>query len=74
LFPAAESFFLRAREVLKNTEGPNKVGADILYKALELPLRMLARNAGSDDGWVIREVEKLGNNQGFNVMTMEFGD
>jgi len=66
--------FLRAREVLKNTEGADKIGADILYKALELPLRMLARNAGADDGWVIREVERLGENQGFNVMTMEFGD
>ncbi|MCX6783920.1 MAG: chaperonin GroEL [candidate division WWE3 bacterium] len=68
--------FVRAREALKNNNlsESEKVGADILYRALEQPIRMLAKNAGADDGWVIREVEKRGGNIGFNVMTMEFGD
>jgi len=66
--------FIRAREVLKKNDGGNKVAADILYNALEQPLRMIVRNAGADDGWVVREVERLGGNQGYNVATMEFGD
>lgn len=66
--------FIRARAVLKGATVLDKVAADILYNALEQPLRMIVRNAGADDGWVVREVERLGGNQGFNVATMEFGD
>jgi len=66
--------FLRARTILKTVPDSDQVAATILYNALEQPVRMLARNAGADDGWIVREVESRGGNNGFNVMTMEFGD
>jgi chaperonin GroEL len=57
-----------------------KTGVEIMYKSLEQPLRWIAKNAGADDGWVIKTVEEGGKGTkkdvadfGFNVMTMEFG-
>lgn len=58
-----------------------KLGVDILSFALEQPLRWIAKNAGADDGWVVRKVEegdkagakKSNDDYGFNVMTLEFG-
>jgi len=42
---------------------------------LEEPLRMLARNAGVDDGWVVHMIaEKNEPHYGFNALTNEFGD
>jgi chaperonin GroEL len=58
-----------------------KIGVDILSHALEQPLRWIAKNAGADDGWVVRKVEegdksagkKSNDDYGFNAMTLEFG-
>lgn len=60
-----------------------KIGVDVMYNALEQPLRAIAKNAGADDGWVVRTVEAArqasttkkdtADDYGFNVMTMEFG-
>ncbi len=69
---------LRARGVLSKlketlTVEDEKTGIDILYKALGEPIRWIAKNAGADDGWVIKTVEdsKIAD-FGFNAMTMEF--
>ncbi len=70
---------LRARKALlllkKNlTVDDEKIGVDILYTALGMPIRMIAKNAGVDDGWVERTVEE---NKvvdfGFNALTNDFG-
>ena len=74
IVPGGGVAFLRARTILKTVPDSDQVAATILYNALEQPVRMLARNAGADDGWIVREVESRGGNNGFNVMTMEFGD
>lgn len=51
-----------------------KVGVDILYQALGEPLRWIAKNAGADEGWVMKKVEESKvNDYGFNVLKMEFG-
>lgn len=54
-----------------------KLGVEILYQALEAPLRRIAKNAGADDGWVLRKIEdgskELKNiDYGFNALTLEF--
>lgn len=67
---------LRARKVLeKDMQGTNEteVAHRIVYKALEAPVRQLARNAGFDEGWVVREIDGKDGDTGFNVMTGEFG-
>ncbi len=82
IVPGGGVALLKARKVLpalkeKLTIEDQKTGVEILYKALEDPLRWISKNAGADDGWVIRTVEegnkKPTDDYGFNVMTMEFG-
>ncbi len=52
-----------------------KAGIAIVKKALEQPLRWLAKNSGVDDGWVVRQVlENQSSTYGFNASTLEFGD
>lgn len=70
---------LRARKVLlalkdKLTSDDEKAGAMILYEALGMPLRMIAKNAGAEEGWVVRMVEdsKVAD-YGFNAITNDFG-
>lgn len=71
----------RAREAIKKLklEGEEQTGAEILYRALERPIRKLIENAGEDAGRVLGEMERLSrekknDNIGFNVMTMSYGD
>ncbi|MBP6098675.1 MAG: chaperonin GroEL [Candidatus Levybacteria bacterium] len=54
-----------------------KLGVDIIFQALEAPLRRIAKNAGADDGWVLRTVEEGSKDAkksdfGFNANTLEF--
>ena len=78
--PGGGVALLKARQVLsalKNSLATDdeKTGVDILYRALSEPIRGIARNAGADEGWVVRTVEenKKITDFGFNVMTMQFG-
>lgn len=72
---------LNARESIKSLklQGDEKVGADVLYRALEKPARLIVENAGEDAGKVIGELERRNGkeknpNLGFNVLTMEYVD
>lgn len=84
IVPGGGVALLRARLVLEDlknklTDEDEKTGVDILYQALAEPLRAIAKNAGADDGWVLRTVEeamkadKKVTDYGFNVMSMSFG-
>ncbi len=70
---------LRARAALPKLRDSLKVqdeklGVDILYHALGEPVRWIAKNAGADDGWVVKTIEENKSADfGFNAMTMEFG-
>ncbi|OGG02043.1 chaperonin GroL, partial [Candidatus Gottesmanbacteria bacterium RBG_16_37_8] len=70
---------LRARSVLDKVRSEmkfddEKIGVDILKKALHKPLWHIAQNSGSDPGWVVKKVEaSKEDDYGFNAMTMEFG-
>jgi chaperonin GroEL len=49
-------------------EGDEKIGANIVYKALEEPTRQIAQNAGFDGGVIVAEVERKSNPQdGFDA-------
>ena len=60
-------------------EGDAKVGAEVVRRALEEPLRIIARNAGQDGSVVLETVRRLqqekGNpNIGFDVLSGEYDD
>ena len=78
IVPGGGVALLKARasllSVMKTMSGDEKTGMDILFKALEAPMRGIAKNAGVDEGWVVRTIEESKTaDYGYNVMTSEFG-
>jgi len=69
---------LRASEVVKKLEltGEAAVGRDIVARAMEEPLRLIAENAGVEGSLVVARLreEKKGSNIGFNAATREYED
>ncbi|GIW62381.1 MAG: 60 kDa chaperonin 1 [Patescibacteria group bacterium] len=67
----ARSALLALKEKVEFDE--EKVGVDIVYRALAEPVRMLARNSGVDEGWVVRKIEESKEKDyGFNCLTLQF--
>jgi chaperonin GroEL len=60
--------------VIAKLEGDEKVGARIVRKAIEEPLRTLCFNAGTEGSLIVQEVLKGKGNNGYNVATGEYED
>ena len=81
IVPGGGVALLNAIPALDNvqvTYDDEKYGVQILRRALEEPMRQLARNAGEDGAVIIDTVrrlqkEKTDKNTGYNVLTGEFG-
>jgi chaperonin GroEL len=54
--------------------GDETVGARIVRRALEEPLRTIARNAGDEGSVVVFQVRSMGPHEGYDAATREFGD
>ena len=64
-----------ARKVDLDLEGDEKIGAEIILRAIKAPLKQIAENAGFDAGVVANKVEEAEDeNIGFNAATGEFVD
>lgn len=76
ILPGGGVAYLRARKALLNIKKENddeRVGVDIVYHALEQPVRWLAKNAGEDDGYVLKKIEEQKNSDyGYNALTNKF--
>ncbi len=57
-----------------NMEGEEKIGVDILRRALEEPIRQIAHNAGKDGSIICAEVKKLAGSMGYNAANDAFED
>jgi len=55
-------------------EGDEHIGANIVKKSLEEPIRQLAENAGVDGSIVFEKVKGEKSNIGFNCETLEYED
>jgi len=55
-------------------EGDQKVGAMIVVKTLEEPLKQIALNAGVEGGVVLNKVREMEGNMGFNAQSEEYVD
>lgn len=77
VLPGGGVALLRARKAVAEIETENEdeqVGVDIIYEALEQPIRWLAKNSGEDDGYVLGKIEEAKSpDYGFNALTGEFG-
>jgi len=65
---------LPAIEALKLGITDEQIGVDIVRRAVEAPLRELARNAGVEGGLIVQEVKRRKGNEGYNVATGEYED
>jgi chaperonin GroEL len=66
----------RVRSLIKHsiTDNDESFGASIILKALEVPLRQIAKNAGVDDGVVVRDVSLALGSNGYNAATGRMED
>lgn len=77
IVPGGEVAFLRARKVIKDIKGQNadeQIGVDIVYEALEEPIKWLVKNAGDDELLVLKKI--LASKEidfGYDVLTGKFG-
>jgi chaperonin GroEL len=69
--------FLRAQKALdsvKDLETDEKIGIQIVRRAIEEPTRQLADNAGAEGALVVEEVKKRKGNEGYDVATEQYTD
>jgi chaperonin GroEL len=65
----------RAVERLKDVEGDEKVGAMIVTRALEAPIRQIVENAGLEGSVVVEKVRRLTSpTEGFDAETLAYVD
>jgi chaperonin GroEL len=77
VLPGGGVGLLRARARLKDLHGDNPdqdAGIRIVLRALEDPLRQLARNAGAEPSVVVAKVAEGEGNFGWNAASGEYGD
>jgi chaperonin GroEL len=76
IVPGGGVAFIRAQKGIDNLklEGDEAVGAQIVRRAIEAPLRQLADNAGLEGALIVQEVKKRKGNEGLNIATGEYID
>ena len=57
-----------------DVEGDEKVGVNIVRRAIEEPVRQIASNAGLEGSVVVENVKKAGDGIGFNALKNEYVD
>ena len=69
------AFVRAAAKVSLDLKGDQKIGAEIILRAVKAPMKQIAENAGYDTGVVVNAVENAENlNVGFNAATGEYVD
>jgi len=76
IVPGGGVAYIRCLPVLEKLvlEGDQQVGVNIVKKALEEPLRMIAANAGCEGSIVVEKVKEKKGPFGFNAATEEYED
>jgi chaperonin GroEL len=67
---------IKATQKIKlDLQGDEKIGSDIIKRAISAPLRQIAKNAGYDDGVVVNEVQNsTDENIGFDAASGKYVD
>ncbi len=79
ILPGGGVAVLRARKALdkvrKNASGDEKIGIDIVHRAVYAPIKQIAANSGLDGSLIANKVEESdAANYGYNALTHEYGD
>ncbi|SHO81399.1 Heat shock protein 60 family chaperone GroEL [hydrothermal vent metagenome] len=69
------ALLIASHKIENNLENDEKIGAEIIIRALSAPMKQIVTNAGFDAGVVVNEVLKSDNNNiGFDASKGEFVD
>ncbi|MFP4358884.1 MAG: chaperonin GroEL [Puniceicoccaceae bacterium] len=76
ILPGGGVALLNAAKAIEGVqlEGDEAIGATIVRKAIEFPLRQLCMNAGVEGSIVVQQVLKSASTKGYNVATGEYED
>ncbi len=79
ILPGGGIAVLRVRgklhELRKKVKGDQKIGVDIVYRALVAPIRQIAENTGLNGAIVAQKVDEADqDNFGFNALTQRYED
>ena len=78
ILPGGGVALLRSEKALKKVEAgideDEKIGVNIIRKALEAPLRQIADNAGLNGILVVQKVKEMDGNNGFDVAKEKYTD
>jgi chaperonin GroEL len=76
IVPGGGVALIRAQKALDalKLEGDEKIGAEIVRRAIEQPLRTLADNAGLEGALIVSECKRRKGNEGLNIATGEWVD
>jgi len=69
--------YIRAQKALENLEGDNadeKTGINIVYRAIEEPLRQIVCNGGKEGSIIVQKVREGEGDYGYNAHTDKFED
>ncbi|HEX5490970.1 MAG TPA: chaperonin GroEL [Candidatus Udaeobacter sp.] len=64
----------KALDNIKDLEADEKIGVQIVRRAIEEPTRQLADNAGAEGALVVEEIKKRKGNEGYDVATEQYTD
>ncbi|MCC6672203.1 MAG: chaperonin GroEL [Planctomycetes bacterium] len=77
ILPGGGVSLLRAQQAIEsmNVQGDERIGADIVRRALEAPLRQIVKNAGVDGSVVVQKIKESKDvNFGYNAATDVYED
>ncbi len=76
IVPGGGVALIRCQKAIENLKlkGDQAIGAEIIRRAVEQPLRTLADNAGVEGSIVVQEVKSRKGAEGYNVATGEYTD
>jgi chaperonin GroEL len=77
IVPGGGTTFIRALPALdkvKTDDHDERVGVNIIRRALEEPARVIALNAGVEGSLVVERLKGMPAGQGYNAETAEYGD
>ncbi|RLS52596.1 MAG: chaperonin GroEL [Planctomycetota bacterium] len=76
ILPGGGTALIRAIAAVEATKakGDEKIGVEIVARALQAPIRQITSNAGLDGAVIADEVRQKDKNIGFNAVTQEYVD
>jgi chaperonin GroEL len=76
IVPGGGVALIRAQKSLEKlqVEGDELIGANIVKRAIEEPMRQIAANAGFEGSVVVEKVKEMKQDMGFNALTEKYED